>query len=365
MSDRRADERSLTMTLRIIFPCLAALVGALSVPLFAKVNSQLFLAPLVDYSDAANLTSTTLMMIPLMVLVSVLSCEAAARVTTKFLPVVFVQTTAIASFVVVMSKGAMPSFPVISIFIASTLSFALGLLSRSFKSAERQQTSRYFELKIKNDELLKTRLALLKQDEADRRILASDLHDQVLNEIKLIKSKMQKLDPASVEDIAAVEKSLDVAAGHIRDVMESLFPSVLENLGLSAALDQLTRDTVQKAKIQGRFVKQISDDLLARLGKVESLLIYRLVQESLNNVVKHAEAKTVRVHLEGEGEKLTVKIADDGKGIGNVQSRDSSSRGLRYMTLRADLIGANLSWEDQTEGTGTVVKIEMTLPAGV
>jgi signal transduction histidine kinase len=358
MKEKRAYQRSLTLSLRIIFPCLAATVGFLSAPALSPYNNLLFGLASQQGLPASPYSPASISVLLLMVLISFLSCEAAARVNTKFLPLVFVQVSAIAILLVVSSRAFIPSYPLLAAVLASSLSFALGLLTRQFKAAEVRETSRYFELTIKNDELLKTRLALLKQDEADRRILASDLHDQVLNEIKMIKSRMQKLDVERSEDLVAVERSLDLAAGHIRDVMESLFPSVLENLGLCPALDQLTRDTVQRAGIQGRFVRQIDDQLLERLGKVESLLLYRLVQESLNNVVKHAEAKTVRVMLEGQDNVLTVRVVDDGKGFSAAPGKDnSSSRGLRYMTLRADLIGADLSWEEQTRGT--TVKITL------
>ena len=338
--------RSLTDLLRLVLPALALLVAMLATKLFAPSHASV------------------LVIVPCMVEVAFLSFEAALRVKSNYLIIVALQLLA---FSVALSwlTGQLGSTSIVANLISCSLSFALGLIARAVKSAEEKQTSRYFELAIKNNELTQTRLTLLKQDEADRRILASDLHDQVLNEIKQIKSKIIAI-PDSPElkqqSIAEIEVSLDTAGKHIRDVMESLFPSVLENLGLCTALDQLTRDSCQKAGIQGRFLKVVDETRLEQLTKTEELLLFRLTQEALNNVIKHAQAKTVRVNFENK-DKLTLSIIDD--GIGFVEKERGDSRGLRYMRLRADLIGATISWQanlasDKEQAkTGTIVKIQL------
>ena len=133
--------------------------------------------------------------------------------------------------------------------------------------------------------------------------------------------------------------------------------------GLCSALDQLTRDTCHKNGIQGRFLKAIEDRQLQSLTKTEELLLFRLTQEALNNAAKHAKAKTIRVNLEGNDERLTLSIIDDGVGF-SLKER-GESRGLRYMRLRADLIGATITWSDNLSkvqdvaSKGTVVKIEV------
>lgn len=296
-------------------------------------------------------------LIPMVVLTAFLAFEAALRVRSTYLPIVFVQANAVGAFLAWFTWQWTGRFSLLSAIIATSLSFALGLMARSFKDAEEKQTSRYFELAIKNDQLNQTRLALLKQDESDRRILASDLHDQVLNEIKAIKSHLVQCSPGvDNPHLLALEKSLDTTVSHIREVMESLFPSVLENLGLCAALDQLTRDMAHKAGLQGRFIKGIDETMLEALNKTEQLLLFRLTQEALNNVIKHSQAKTVRISLESIDDHIRLSITDDGIGF-QVKER-GDSRGLRYMRLRADLIGALISWKNNSPN-GTTVTIDL------
>lgn len=348
-----------TNLLRLVLPALAAAIAVSSSNAFFRFDQGL--STFFAFRTTGN-SANHWLVLPA-VAISFLSFEAAIRVKSKFLIVVFLQLSALGILLAWLSAQLAGSASVLASLIASTLSFALGLMAREVKTAEEQQTSRYFELAIKNAELDQTRLALLKQDEADRRILASDLHDQVLNEIKQIKSKVIALtgSPAIEKDsIDSIEQSLDTAGRHIRDVMESLFPSVLENLGLCSALDQLTRDCCHKAGLQGRFLKTIDDKHLQNLTKTEELILFRLTQEAINNIVKHAQAKTVRVNLEGQEGRLVLCVIDDGSGF-SVKER-GESRGLRYMRLRADLIGATISWSDnlkEDQPTGTVVKIDL------
>lgn len=362
-ANEQPTARSLTDLLRLVLPLLAAVIAILTAHVLQDFDQNL--------SNSLALKATAKVinlwwLIPVAVATSFLSFEAALRIKSNYLAIVFLQVTALGMLLAWLSSQISDSSSLLTSLISSTIGFALGLMARQFKNAEAQQTSRYFELAIKNSELNQTRLSLLKQDEADRRILASDLHDQVLNELKLIKSKVVALPISQLptsENIAAIERSLDTAGKHIREVMEGLFPSVLENLGLCSALDQLTRDSCQKASIQGRFVKSIEDKELATLTKTEELLLFRLTQEALNNVVKHARAKTVRVNIEGQNNRITLSITDD--GIGFAEKERGESRGLRYMRLRADLIGATIAWQankasnQDNSQNGTVVKIEL------
>jgi len=210
MKTNGASTQSLSDLLRAILPILAALIALLSSGYLILFDHKLF--ELIGFSRQAEFKTAIWQLIPTAVLVAYLSGEAALRVNKKYLPVVFFQTGAVAVFLSWLTWQWCGSFSLSTALIASYLSFALGLLTRSLKKTEEKQTSRYFELAIKNNELNQTRLALLKQDEADRRILASDLHDQVLNEIKSIKSQLQLFARANTEfgtKLKTLEQSLD------------------------------------------------------------------------------------------------------------------------------------------------------------
>lgn len=208
--------------------------------------------------------------------------------------------------------------------------------------------------KIKSQTLSLTQLSLVKQEEADRRILAGDLHDQVLNDLKIVRGKLNGLKLAEKIDagIEEIDGLLDSSSNQIRQVMESLFPSVLENLGLSSALEDLLKQYGSRGNFRSR--QEISGDLSeCRLESIDELLIFRIVQEALNNVVKHSGASQVILRMEVSAEhQLTVSVSDNGKGI--EASQMESSRGLRYVRQRADLLGAQVNWQSTPAGKGTV-----------
>lgn len=229
----------------------------------------------------------------------------------------------------------------------------LGYLFRRIKQRDERFANQYYELSLRNRELQEARLQLVKQDEVERRMLAADLHDQVLNDLKELKQSIEGLDPALPEQSKHL---LERAISDVREVMDSLCPSALEHLGLSAAIEDCCRRGAQRAGFKLRFKGDVDVTILERLSIVERSLLYRLVQESLTNVCKHAQASKVWTNLSMDGNLLTISIADDGKGFSN-SSVQRDSRGIKYMRLRADLIGATVSWRSNEENKGTIVEI--------
>jgi len=144
--------------------------------------------------------------------------------------------------------------------------------------------------------------------------------------------------------------------------MDSLCPSALEHLGLTAALEDCARKAGEKGGFKARCKSKVEDADAEKLSIVEQSLLYRLVQEALTNVIKHAQAKTVRINSEVDGSDLVVTIADDGKGI-PAGKMSEESRGLRYMRQRADLIGATISFRagEGVASPGTIVEIRVDL----
>jgi len=264
--------------------------------------------------------------------------------------------------------------------VAFILSIALGVAAgyalRRWDDDDSRKQGQFYLLKMRNNELRDVRLQLVRQDEVERRMLAADLHDQVLNDMKRLRKKFETYakqrcagDDTNQKELdeqknqkEEIDKILADTMIEIREVMDSLCPSALEHLGLSAALEDCARKAGEKGGFKARCKSKISQSDLEKLSMVEQSLLYRLVQEALTNVVKHAEAKTVRVHSEIDGDKLVVTISDDGKGIADGKMNEES-RGLRYMRQRADLIGATVAFRagEGAVNPGTIVKIRVDL----
>ncbi|HEY9785654.1 MAG TPA: ATP-binding protein [Candidatus Obscuribacterales bacterium] len=244
---------------------------------------------------------------------------------------------------------------------ALTLGYGGGYVLSLFDRQDRRREAQYYEIMLRNQELRDMRLQMVKQDEVERRILAADLHDQVLNDLKQLRHKfdayVKEPEPQAKEEIDVL---LADAMKEIREVMDSLCPSALEHLGLTAAIEDCARRGGERGGFKTRVRGRVDDDDLAKLSLVEQSLLYRLIQESITNIVKHASATLVRIVIEKENQSLVICVIDNGKGI-EPAKLSLDSRGLRYMRQRADLIGATIAWRTGEDGKGTIVEIRFDL----
>jgi len=260
-------------------------------------------------------------------------------------------------------KYMQTSLTPVTFLISILLGLCLGFVIRHWDEEDIRMQSQFFQLKVRNNELREVRLQMVGQDEVERRSLAADLQDQVLSDMKKLREKIEVYaKDRKDEQKAEIDHLLAATMVEIREVMDSLCPSALEHLGLSAALEDCARKAGEKGGFKARCKSKVEAADLEKLSLVEQSLLYRLVQEALTNVIKHAEAKTVRVNTEIDAEALVVTIADDGKGIPDGRMNEDS-RGLRYMRQRADLIGASIAFRagEGIGNPGTIVEIRVDL----
>lgn len=240
--------------------------------------------------------------------------------------------------------------------------FAGGLFLRR-EEENRAELEKYsYALKVRNKDLRDIRLDLIKQNEIERRILAADLHDQVLNDLKQVAQRFEAYvsEPDDKVNEGAIRDMTNQVMGEIREVMETLSPSVLEHLGMGAAVEDCLRRGSERSGFKVRFKNRLDSADLDCLSMVEQVLLYRLAQESITNICKHAEASTVRATLEKEDHNLVIRIADDGKGMDFAKAR-GDSRGMKYQRYRAELVGAIIGWKPGENGKGTTVEISVDL----
>lgn len=198
--------------------------------------------------------------------------------------------------------------------------------------------------------------------ESERRRLAAEIHDGISQRIVGLSFHLAAgadavaTDPAfAATQIAAARKLADAALEETRLAIVGLRPPVLDDLGLAASLESLARSF-------GELSVEVDIDPAPMPEHVETAL-YRIAQEGLQNVAKHAEAREVRVELvAGDDGRKTLSIVDDGAGFDPDQERPEASRvtyGLAGMRERADLIGGELHIESRP-GRGT--RVSVTIP---
>jgi two-component system, NarL family, sensor histidine kinase UhpB len=192
--------------------------------------------------------------------------------------------------------------------------------------------------------------------EGERRRVAAELHDEIGQSVTALVLELDRSIGDAPEDRrAALLRSRDVAAQLLEDVRRlarSLRPEVLDELGLAPALtnlcDRLSAQT-------GLEIKCSLSDELPPLGPEVQLVIYRVIQESLTNVVRHARAGRAHVALACSDGLVELEVVDDGVGIG---AAAGSGGGIRGMRERALLVGGVLDVEPAAPG-GTRVRLRI------
>lgn len=225
------------------------------------------------------------------------------------------------------------------------------------------------ELANANQELADARLRLANEAESERRRIARDLHDQTLADLRRLILMTDQLPGANggktnggkvsgATSAAAVRQEIESVSNEIRRICEDLSPSVLENVGLAAALEFALADAVTHLPEERKFTFEFAcpEDLEDRLGLAASMKmqVYRIAQEAISNICRHAKAKHVRftVTLDAAGE-LSLVIQDDGIGMRDKEPSGWRGRGLANIRARAGLIDADAEWADGKNG-GTV-----------
>lgn len=199
--------------------------------------------------------------------------------------------------------------------------------------------------------------------EEERERLARELHDELgalLTSAKLdvarLKSKMGATNPDAAERLQHLSEALNSVIALKRRIVEDLRPSSLSNLGLTAAIEILTREFAARAGLD----VQVSLEPV-NLQETTQLTIYRMVQESLTNIAKYASAKQVLVTIHNYPTYVSVEIRDDGQGF-DMANISRSSHGLLGMRQRVESEGGRLTITS-TKGAGTLVAAVIPLPA--
>ncbi len=207
---------------------------------------------------------------------------------------------------------------------------------------------------------------IISAQESERKRIARELHDRTGQSLTSLIIGLKTLETASRQDIqqriADMRQITAQTLEEVHDLAMELRPSTLDDLGLIAVLEQYTSEYEEKFGINTEF--QAIGFGERRLSPETEIAIYRIVQEALTNVAKHAEAKKASVLLEVRDSSVVAIVEDDGKGFDIKQDSDLTSvknqLGLYGMYERAELIGGRITIESQP-GMGTTIFVEAPL----
>lgn len=206
---------------------------------------------------------------------------------------------------------------------------------------------------------------VLGAQEEERLRIARELHDQIGQDLTVLSLGLKTLetsaDRAQTERIRGLRHAVGLMNDHVRHLTASLRPLTLSDLGLSHALEDLVNDWGKRLGIR------VGTDLHAldiEISELASIVIYRVVQEAITNIAKHAHASTLRVAARRSGSVLRVVVSDDGAGFeaGPLQNISGKCFGLAGMSERLSMIGGHLRIESHIgKGTDVVASVPLKM----
>jgi signal transduction histidine kinase len=226
---------------------------------------------------------------------------------------------------------------------------------------------KYRMLQVRRVQLAQQAFArqLIESQESERKRIAAELHDSLGQNLLIVKNRAQlgqlaaHENPEFLEQFEWIVNSAAQSIEEVREIAQNLRPYHLDRLGLTKALEVMIEKVAATTRM--RFVSELVplDDLFSQ---EDAITLYRVVQESLNNIIKHAQASEATVSVERLTDSVTLTIQDNGRGFSILEAAAKPSGfGLAGMAERVRMLGGE--WRiDSQEGQGTSVTIRLALP---
>lgn len=222
----------------------------------------------------------------------------------------------------------------------------MGKVSRMVGSMQDVTEKREMEKKLLKQQLNKQKLvaqAVVDAQEKERSIIGKELHDnvnQILSTAKLYLEVAKSDDKERDNLIDMSTKSISDAINEIRAISRSLVPSSIGDLGLVDSIQDLVDSIKLTRKLNVEFYHHdMIDDYLSEPLK---LMLFRIAQEQVNNVMKHSEAKNMVIELSADNESVNISISDDGKGFDQDMVKQNKGLGLFNISSRAELFNGKV-----------------------
>ena len=214
-----------------------------------------------------------------------------------------------------------------------------------------------------------TQRRLITEREDERKALAREIHDQVIQDLLSFNYSLEEVEndiegsPAIQKDVASIRNGIRNVVSELRQICSDLRPPTIDHHGLSAAIDSLAHEWAERSNIQ---IQLEIDPALGRLPETIELSVFRIVQEGLSNIRKHAAAKRVLLSVQrSPSASLLVRLEDDGQGLSIPADLASLSVnkhfGIVGISERVALLGGTMNIES-SQGHGMILQVEIPSP---
>ncbi len=250
------------------------------------------------------------------------------------------------------------AFSFVSAFIRSIVLLILGLLEYRIMSLQRKERAELVEANEKLTHYALTIEQLTVSRERNR--MARELHDTLAHTLSSVAVELEAVKtlvkPKPADAIKLVDQSLSITRNGLnetRKALQDLRALPIEDLGLTLALKTQIESVADRGAIK---IKTRIDKGIDKVPPDVAYCIYRIAQEALENIVRHADASQASVTLESVQGMLHLTIRDNGRGFDHASIDDSRKFGLRGMNERVEMLGGKLS-VDSTPGKGTTISL--------
>ncbi len=220
------------------------------------------------------------------------------------------------------------------------------------------QTSRKFKIKIRENEIMQaSRMnAIIETEEKERKRVAGELHDslgQMLSTARLNVSSLSGSIPKDDEVVLATSlKIIDDACEEVRNISHNMMPTALIRLGLIPAIEEMVSEINGSNQLAAQFITNTT----MRFSETKEITIYRIVQEVVNNMIKHAKASEIVISMNLVDEKIQLSIKDNGTGFDTILVSQSTGLGWKNIYSRVGMLEGTINI-DSFPGNGTTVNV--------
>lgn len=208
--------------------------------------------------------------------------------------------------------------------------------------------------------------AMIQATEDERKRIAKDLHDGIVQSLTGLSLRLQK-GFSMIKDVSDQQRSryeesksmLDDSISELRNISHQMMPRALSDMGLIPALEDMLEKSLGSTDIQYEFEHHKVDG--QRFPENLEVSLYRICQELINNIIKHSEAKAVSVQLLKTSSHLVLVVEDNGKGFSTTANSQKNGIGLMNITSRAKALNGEVNYQPSPE-QGTVATIRIPLP---
>jgi signal transduction histidine kinase len=232
------------------------------------------------------------------------------------------------------------------LIVAGVMLFRIYLKRKNKLLVEKELMSIQFE-----QTLLQSKLEIQEQTFRD---IGKELHDNIGQVLSLVRLNLNTLNvPDNIDKITSMDNLLDKALIDVRNLSHSLDTDYIRNKGWTEPVAKLMQNLRNTGKYSIRL--EFGNDLPA-VGNEDAIILFRMIQEVIQNIVKHAGASEIIMKTQKENDKLVITIQDNGRGFNT--DLNAEGAGLHNLKNRAKMINADLSINSQP-GEGTIINISI------